>query len=123
MQVGKEKYDLCIVGTGPAGIICALEFARLNPDKSILLIEYGGSHSKQQLNLLDDTIAVNNPVNHHMPYESTNKGLGGTSATWGGRCVMYDPVDFADRPVIGAENTWDDSLLKDVQQYLSIAAE
>ena len=91
-------YDVCIVGSGPAGIIVALEYSRLNPDKKILLIEYG-VQGQQGNNRLDDSIEIKNKVNHHDPYECTNKGLGGTSATWGGRCVMYDEVDFLDRPI------------------------
>src|SRR5680860_653233 len=99
-------YDLCIVGSGPAGIILALEYTRLNPGKRALLVEYGLKKMGSQ-NSLDDSIINRNPVNHHGPYESTNKGLGGTSATWGGRCVMYDKVDFIERPVLKGGCTWD----------------
>ena len=85
----QSKYDLCIIGAGPAGIILALEYARAHPGRQVVLIEYG---TKQQTrtNSLDDSIEINNKQNHHDPYDCTNKGTGGSSATWGGRCVIYD---------------------------------
>ncbi|PZR24709.1 MAG: hypothetical protein DI535_21160 [Citrobacter freundii] len=118
----QEIYDLCVIGTGPAGIIAALEFARNNPEKKVLLIEYG-SEKKNGKNKLDDSIHIDNPVNHHGPYECTNKGLGGTSATWGGRCVMYNDIDFIPRPVVGNGCTWDLELFTETKKYLAKAAE
>ena len=34
----KITYDLCVAGTGPAGIIVALEYSEKNPSKKILLV-------------------------------------------------------------------------------------
>ncbi len=114
-------YNVCIVGSGPAGIIVALEYSRLNPDKKVLLVEYG-TKGQTGTNSLDDSIEIKNTVNHHDPYECTNKGLGGTSATWGGRCVMYDEVDFLDRPVLANGCTWKYSLFEELKKYLAPAA-
>lgn len=114
-------YDTCIVGSGPAGIIVALEYSRANPDKQVILIEYGQEH-QPATNNLDDTIEINNHVNHHEPYECTNKGLGGTSATWGGRCVMYDEIDFLDRPIVANGCTWGVDLFNELQAYLEQSA-
>jgi choline dehydrogenase-like flavoprotein len=116
------NYDLCIVGAGPAGIIVALEFCKLNPTKKVCLVEFG-TNNKLEKNSLDETIHIKNIVNHHPPYECTNKGLGGTSATWGGRCVMYDEIDFVDRPVLEGGCTWNLNILEEVRPYLSCAAE
>lgn len=114
-------YDVCIVGSGPAGIILALEYSRLKPGQKILIIEYGDATQKKH-NALDDSIEITNKQNHHDPYECTNKGFGGTSATWGGRCVMYDEIDFIKRDIIGEECTWGIELLKDVCNFLPQAA-
>jgi len=113
-----KTYDFCIVGSGPAGITTALELERLQPDASILLVEFGRD-SMPAKNVLDDTIEVRNSVNHHDPYECTNKGLGGSSASWGGRCVMYDEVDFLPRPIVGDDCTWDQSILQETAPYVS----
>eukprot|EP01037_Dinobryon_pediforme_P000917 gene917-924_t len=86
-----------------------------------LLAAYG-EHHQPSTNKLDDSIFIRNPVNHHDPYECTNKGLGGTSATWGGRCVMYDEVDFIDRPILNGNCTWDTDLFNETQKYIAKAA-
>lgn len=121
-EAARTGFDLCIVGSGPAGIILALETARLNPGWRILLVEFGQLRGTGK-NRLDDTIRITNPVNHHPPYECTNKGLGGSSRTWGGRCVMYDEVDFLPRPVLQGQCTWDQSFLAAVREHTPRAAD
>ena len=113
-------YDLCIIGSGPAGIITALEYTRLNPDKKVLLVEYG-YEGQTEKNELDDSIEIKNPINHHNPYECTNKGLGGSSLTWGGRCVMYDEVDFIERPSVAGNCTWDLDIFNETKEYVPAA--
>ncbi len=115
-------FDLCIIGSGPAGIIVALEYAKENPNQKIVLIEYGKREQKGN-NTLDDSIEIKNTLNHHTPYECTNKGLGGTGRTWGGRCVMFDEVDFMHRPIIGENCTWEEELLSEVKKYTKKTAE
>lgn len=117
----QRPYDCCIVGAGPAGIILALEYQRLRPDQRVLLIEFGPDHRLTQ-NRLDDSIRVANLQNHHVPYECTNKGLGGTSASWGGRCVMYDEVDFLPRDILGGQCTWDTTLFHEACEHAGSAA-
>src|ERR1700680_2314874 len=117
----QKMYDVCVVGSGPAGIIVALDYSRLNPDRKVLLIEYGNKEQAPE-NELDNSIEIRNRLNHHEPYECTNKGLGGTSATWGGRCVMYDEVDFMNRPILAGGCTWNSSLLMEMKDYLATAA-
>ena len=109
-----------MVGAGPAGIIVALEYARRRPDHRVLLVDYGAPGAPVR-NALDDRIGVRNPVNHHTPYECTNKGLGGSTASWGGRCVMYDRGDFLPRPVIGDGCTWDLSFYEECVPHVAAA--
>jgi hypothetical protein len=117
-----DYYNLCIIGSGPAGLITAIEYAKLNPAKKVILIEYGFETKSLNKNKLDDSIVNTNPVNHHDPYECTNKGFGGTSLTWGGRCVMYDEVDFVERPILDGGCTWDLKLLNELNSYIEKAA-
>lgn len=111
-------FDLCVIGSGPAGMILAMEYAGLNPDKTVALIEFG-SRGQEGENKLDNAIRIDNLVNHYGPYECTNKGLGGTSRTWGGRCVMFDEIDFRPRDIVAEHCTWDTNLFNEVQKYAS----
>lgn len=117
-------FDLCVVGSGPAGLITVMEYARRRTERRILLIEYGGERGNDAArNALDDSIINHNPANHYDPYDCTNKMLGGTSATWGGRCVMYDEVDFVPRPVYRGQCTWDDNVRKELAPFAAKSAE
>jgi hypothetical protein len=122
-NISKVNYDLCVVGAGPAGIILAIEYAKLNYNKKVLLVEYGAKQQMFKKNHLDESIINTNPVNHHGPYECTNKGIGGSSATWGGRCVMFDEIDFMQRPILNGGCTWDIALFNDVNSFLSKTAQ
>ena len=121
-MAGRETYDLCIIGTGPAGIIVALEYQKLQPKHRVLLVEYGTDGAVPR-NRLDDSIKIVETKNHHLPYECTNKGLGGSSASWGGRCVMYDEVDFKPRKILDGQCTWNIALFHESGRYVNQAAE
>lgn len=43
----EKQYDLIIIGAGPAGIFTALEYKKISPEKSILLLEKGRSIEKR----------------------------------------------------------------------------
>lgn len=90
-------WDICIVGTGPAGMAMALELDRLGRD--VLLLESGGPEIDPALS--EASRAQIADERRHAPMElAVCRALGGTSWTWGGRSVPYDDVDFADRPFV-----------------------
>ncbi|WP_224999701.1 GMC oxidoreductase [Cesiribacter sp. SM1] len=120
-KTNQVEYDLCIIGSGPAGIIVGLEYSLANPHHKVLLVEFGSDQPTGK-NSLDNSIRNMNPLNHHNPYETTNKGIGGSTASWGGRCVMFDEVDFIERPVHGGGCTWDLTILQELRQHTERAA-
>ena len=88
----RSKYDVCIVGAGPAGITIARELAETG--WSILLAESGGlteSRHTQDLNVGD---SVGHPARMH---EGRHRVFGGSATKWGGRCAVLDPIDFEPR--------------------------
>lgn len=89
------EADLCIVGGGAAGIALALQFE--HRAKTVLLLEAGGPRPSEaaQANL-DGSVA---DVRAHPPLKTFRRRVfGGATAIWGGRCVPFDPMDFAARP-------------------------
>jgi choline dehydrogenase-like flavoprotein len=103
-EIGPESAldaAVCIIGAGAAGITLACEFE--NSGFPVLLLEAGG------LNL--DLAASNELYRgtalapHPNPSEFRRVVFGGTTGTWGGRCVPFDPIDFDKRDYI-AESGW-----------------
>ncbi len=101
-QTSPRVYDACVVGAGPAGITVAMELAERG--LHVGLIESGteGYSSKaQQLSNAEITTSGSHSVMAH----AVRRGLGGTSALWGGRCVPLDPIDFEQRDYV-SESGW-----------------
>jgi choline dehydrogenase-like flavoprotein len=94
--------DLVVVGAGPAGIVTALEVADAGLD--VVVLESGGDRRGAAAQRLGDE-AERDPLLHAPMSLATRRGVGGTSAIWGGRCVPYDPIDFEPRPWI-TDHLW-----------------
>ena len=89
-----------MVGTGPVGMALALEFERLG--REVLVLESGGV----EMEASEASHAKIVDPDRHAPMEiAVVRALGGTSWTWGGRCVAYDDVDFAAREFV-ADARW-----------------
>lgn len=87
-----RNVDVCIVGAGPVGLSLAFKLEALG--RTVLLLEAGPRHGRD----VPDPAAtgfINR--NHALPGDASHRGLGGTSALWGGRCVPYDDLDFQPR--------------------------
>lgn len=88
--------EVCIVGTGAAGITLARRLAALGLD--VLMLESGGADYEQPIQDLGIGELVGFP---YYPLEQSRLRLfGGTTAVWGGRVVQLDPIDFEHRPWI-----------------------
>jgi choline dehydrogenase-like flavoprotein len=110
------RADICIVGSGPAGISVAMGLARSG--KSILLLESGGLEPDEAVQALNQGEVVDEAL-HSPPDTYRPRVLGGGTAIWGGRCVPFDPIDFKARPWI-PHSGWPISY-QEVERYYPIA--
>jgi glucose dehydrogenase len=93
-------YDLCVVGSGFAGTLLALELARKG--KRTILIEAGGGKSN-----LARSFDFNNEG--EIPYPLAASRLiapGGTSGHWSGLTIRFMPTDFKMRSLFGLDVDW-----------------
>jgi choline dehydrogenase-like flavoprotein len=97
----KQEAAICIVGAGAAGISLACELD--NSGFSVLLLEAGGL--RLDLAASNDLYRGTATAPHPNPSEFRRVVFGGTTGTWGGRCVPFDPIDFAKRDYI-ADSGW-----------------
>ncbi|HUP74233.1 MAG TPA: GMC family oxidoreductase [Acidimicrobiales bacterium] len=87
--------DVCIIGGGAAGITLALEL--IPSDLKVILLTGGAEKETSADRDLYRGHAT--PTDSHEPLEENRRRVfGGTTTAWGGRCVPYDAVDFAERP-------------------------
>lgn len=89
--------DIAVVGSGPAGIVLALELAKAGYE--VALIESGSLQFSAKTQNLGEASHFD-PQFHAPMSECTRRQVGGTSTIWGGRCLPYDPVDFDRRSYI-----------------------
>ena len=80
----KEKYDVIIVGAGPAGLMCAYELIEKNHKLNILLVDKGKDIYKRNCPIIDKKIKKC-PVQKNgqvgcLPYCSITSGFGGAGA-------------------------------------------
>jgi choline dehydrogenase-like flavoprotein len=90
--VGGGAFDVCIFGTGPAGLTLALDLQATG--RRIALVEAGAlDYTEASQKLYEGTETGLNTWN-----ALVNKRLrcfGGTSGWWSGRCGLFDEIDFA----------------------------
>jgi GMC oxidoreductase/FAD dependent oxidoreductase len=92
------EAELAVVGAGPAGIVVALEAAQHGI--SVVVLESGDRTFDPSVQELSEAAEWDHH-RHAALSLSMRRQVGGTSNIWGGRCVPFDPVDFASRPYLG----------------------
>ena len=87
------RYDLCIVGAGPAGITLALELEATG--WRVCLLEAGGSaYEAETQRLLEGEVVGQG----YPPLRDTRVGaLGGSTTVWAGWCRPLEALDFERR--------------------------
>lgn len=86
------EYDICIIGTGPAGITVARELAA--PGRRICVLESGELKPTPHADALRRVVSDGIQIKTY----SRERVLGGASTTWAGLSSPLDPIDFAPRP-------------------------
>jgi len=84
--------DLCIIGTGPAGMTLARELA--DSGLRIVVLESG----KLQVTRHADALRAVRSEGIRIKDYSRERVLGGASTAWAGLSAPLDPIDFSERP-------------------------
>lgn len=94
--------DLCIVGAGAAGITLALQF--LASHLRVIVLE-SGAFARDAATQKLYAAEIADPALHSPGDSYRERRFGGSTTTWGGRCVPFDPLDFTRRPWV-TEHSW-----------------
>lgn len=99
--LGSRTWDVCIIGSGPAGTTLASELAARG--RSVLMLEAGGTQFDEASQKEYEGEVVG-PLK--FPLEVGRlRYLGGTSNHWGGFCQALDAIDFEPK-VPGVDTEW-----------------
>lgn len=90
--------DVCIVGSGFAGLSLALRIAR-DTRLSVCMLESGGLDFDEAIQTLAEAETTGQP--YYPPHETRIRAFGGTSMSWGGCCTPLDAISFERRPWVG----------------------
>jgi len=85
-------YDVCIVGSGPAGLTIANELR--HSGLRLAVLESGQLQRTAHADQLKKVISQGFEIKHH----SRERLLGGASLNWDGLSAPLEPIDFAPRP-------------------------
>lgn len=94
-EISEPGWDVCIVGSGPAGVAVASELS--GNGLRIVLLESGGHVRQAFADALDQVESVGWPRVEDQ-WLVRNRIVGGASHTWSGRCVPFDTIDYETRP-------------------------
>ncbi|MEY3299950.1 MAG: hypothetical protein RLZZ597_3210 [Cyanobacteriota bacterium] len=98
------EADVCIVGAGAAGLALARELGA-NRRCQVVILESGGLQPDPATQALYDVETVGHPLRMEQGYVSRNRYFGGSTNTWGGRCIPLNTIDFEARDWV-ADSGW-----------------
>lgn len=93
-------YDLCVVGSGPAGLTLARELS--GSGLRVAVLESG----RRRVTAHHDALRPVDSEGLTIKEYSRERVLGGASTTWSGLSAPFDPIDFEPRPWL-ARSGWD----------------
>lgn len=87
-----DVYDVCIIGSGPAGVSAALKFEQIG--LSVALLEAG---DLSYTNESQDQYSCETIGNEAWINQTRLRYFGGTSNHWAGRCRPFEESDFENK--------------------------
>ncbi len=101
-----EPYDVCVVGSGPAGTIVATTLVEHGVRTLLLesgnsLLDWGFDSRLRRLAEYEVSGDADYPLTR-----TTSRLVGGNSNFWTGRCERFHPSDFDTHPYTPVENPW-----------------
>jgi choline dehydrogenase-like flavoprotein len=88
------RCDVCIIGSGPAGITIAKELS--GTPIRVTLLESGGTERQEKSDALNEIENVGWPREMDQ-WAVRNRIVGGSSATWKARCTAFNEIDMQQR--------------------------
>ena len=99
LRSGVEKeHELCVVGSGIAGMLLVMELAQTYKD--ICIIESGAWTPDDDTQSLYALNSIGYPIRKH--YQSRIRYFGGSCNIWAGRAMIYNESDLRPRPWLGS---------------------
>jgi choline dehydrogenase-like flavoprotein len=89
----ERDAEVCIIGAGAAGLTLARRL--LAKGRSVVLLESGGRDYETAV--ADLNAGENEGEEYYELKHARLRFFGGTTAIWGGRCAMLDPIDLERR--------------------------
>jgi choline dehydrogenase-like flavoprotein len=97
-----RTFDVCVIGSGPAGITLARRLAARGLD--VALMEGGDLYWSQESQ--DLYVGENTGLPYHDLDMARLRYFGGTSGHWNGACPDLDAASFRPNPLNGAGDGW-----------------
>ncbi len=91
-QGASLSYDVCIIGSGPAGTTIANELRK--SELRVCVLESGQFKKTKHADALKKVFSEGMPIKQN----SRERVVGGASLTWDGLSRPLDPIDFEKRP-------------------------
>lgn len=117
---GAEPYDVCIIGSGPAGATLGIDLAKAGIRTAILESGEEFGSMTPALDELERYRSVG-PIDYPVRWTRV-RALGGTSNVWTGRCSRLHPIDFERNAYTPPETAWPISY-QDLRPYFTRAEE
>jgi choline dehydrogenase-like flavoprotein len=99
-QAADCEYDVCIIGSGPAGMTVCAELA--TSGLRVVVVESGGEGKS----VFTDTLRHIECSGIGIRENSRERIVGGASETWGGMSAPLDAIDFEKRPYAKEHEGW-----------------